>query len=113
MTAQLSFFAGIGERNRILEAFAKNHREYLAAVRAFARDIARRDGIVTIDAVRFELEHRQFPMPAEVGIDERVFGTVFRCKDFVAISQRPTTRHDWAARVGRARSNVTVYRLNA
>ena len=111
MAAQLSFLDGISERDRILAAFAENHRTYLEAVRAFAREIVRRDGIVTIDAVRFELERRDFPMPGEVGIDERVFGCVFRSGDFEPVSQCATTRREWAARVGRARSSVTVYRL--
>lgn len=112
MTQQLSFLGAVSERDRILQAFQENHKPYIEAVRAFARDIARRVGTVSIDAVREELQRRDFPMPAEVGIDERVFGTLFRCKEFVAIAQRPTTRVEWAARVGRARSNVTVYRLS-
>lgn len=107
---QLSMF---DERNRILDAFQRNHRQYVEAVRAFARDIARRDGVVTIDAVRFELEHRDFPMPAEVGIDSRVFGTLFRCKDFIPVSQQPTSRQERIARAGVGASYITVYRLAA
>lgn len=110
---QLAFFDGRAERDRIIAAFQSNHRTYLEALRGFARDIARRAGEVTVDDVRDECAVRDFPLPDEVGIDARVLGALFNTKDFQPIAQRPTTRKEWANRVGRARSNVTVYRLDA
>lgn len=110
---QLSLLEGRGERDRILAAIASDpaHKVYLSFIRPIARELAQRHGLVTIDDVREELKRRDLPLPGEVGIDERVFGTLFRCKDFIAVAQRPTTRKEWAQRVGRARSNVTVYRV--
>lgn len=111
MSGQLSFFDAQAERDRILAHFAEHHRQYIEAVRAFARDIARRDGVVCIDAVRYELERREFPLPADVGIDARVFGTLFRCKEFIPVSQRPTQRAERIGRAGIGASYITVYRL--
>lgn len=110
---QLSLLEGRGERERILAAIAEDpaHKVYLSFIRPIARELAQRHGSVTIDDVRAELQRRDLPLPKEVGIDERVFGALFRCKDFVPVAQRPTTRTDWAQRVGKARSNVTVYRV--
>lgn len=109
---QLSMFGALAERDRILEAFREHHPTYLAALRGFARDLARKHGEVTIDALRAEIEARAFPMPREIGADERLFGVVFRCKDFRPVGMRRTTREAWAARVGRSRDGVMVYRLS-
>jgi hypothetical protein len=111
MAAQLAFFDGLTERNAILQRFQENHRVYLEAVRSFARVIAMRTGCVSIDDVRDELARREFPMPLEIGVTERVFGPLFLTKDFVPWKRVPTRRTDWAKRVGRARSDITVYRL--
>lgn len=113
--SQISLFEAKSERDRILDAIAERpeQRVYLGFVRPIAREIAARNGSVCIDDVREELKRRDLPMPHEVGLDARVFGALFRCGDFVAVEQRPTTRTAWAARVGRARCNVTVYRLVA
>lgn len=107
---QLAFFTGVSDRDRIIAAFQQNHRTYLEALRGFARDLARKHGEVTVDDVRAECERRAFPLPDDVGIDARVLGALFSTKEFIAVAQRPTTRKEWAQRVGRARSNVTVYR---
>lgn len=112
MTEQLSLISmGRTERDRILQALADNHTTYLTFVRAIARELAMRRGAVSIDDVRDELRRRDLPMPAEIGADERVFGALFRCKDFRAIGHRTTTRTEWAQRVGVNRSQVTVYEL--
>ena len=99
------------ERDRVLDALASNHTTYIGFIRAIAREIAVRYGQVTIDEVREALALRDLPMPQDVGIDTRVFGTVFRAKEFEAIGQRETTRAAWAQRVGRNRSSVTIYRF--
>lgn len=111
MSAQLSMFAAVSERDRILAAMAANHRVYLESLRAFAREIALRHGEVCIDDVRAELGRRGYPMPRDIGADERLFGVVFRCKDFCAVGMRTTSRAAWAARIGRSRDCVMVYRL--
>lgn len=111
MTAQLDIFTALTTRDRILDALAANHAQYLAELREIARYVAQRNGEVTIDDVRSEIVRRGYPMPAEIGADERVFGVVFRCRDFTPIGQRKTSRKEWAARVGVARSAVTVYVL--
>lgn len=111
MSTQLTLLDAIGERDRIIASFQENHRTYLEALRAFAREIALRDGVVSIDEVRAEIERREFPMPKDIGADERILGALFASKDFICVGQRPTTRAAWSARVGRARSNVSVYRI--
>lgn len=111
MTAQLGFFDGLSERNRILTAMADKHAIYLNALRSFAREIALRVGSVTIDDVREEMERREFPMPSAIGADDRILGALFTRAEFQALRQIPTRRSEWAKRVGRARSFVTVYRL--
>lgn len=111
MSVQASLFDGLAERNRIIESMRQNHKIYLTALRSFARVHAMQHGEVTIDDVRDAIAREQYPMPAEVGCDERVFGSLFTTKEFAAIGQRPTRREEWAKRVGRARSFVTVYRL--
>ncbi len=115
MTLQLSLLSAQSERERILAAIAADpaHKVYLSFVRPVARELAQRNGTVTIDDVRAEMQRRDMPMPAEVGIDERVFGTLFRCKEFIAISQRPTTRRERIARAGVGASFVTVYKAVA
>ena len=106
---QLALFTGVSERDRIIAAFQANHKTYLESLRAFARDIARRDGQVSVDEVRDECARREFPLPDDVGIDARVLGALFATREFRPIGQRPTTRTGWANRVGKARCNVTVY----
>lgn len=111
MSVQLAMFEALSERDRILQAFAQNHPAYLAGLRAYARDIARRTGEVTIDEVRAAIERDGYPMPQDIGCDARVFGTLFKTSEFRAIGMRRTTRSAWAARVGRSRDAVTVYAL--
>lgn len=115
MSLQLSLLAAQSERERILAAIAEDpaHKVYLSFVRPIARELAQRNGTVTIDDVRAEMKRRDMPLPAEVGIDERVFGTLFRGKEFIAISQRPTTRRERIARSGVGASLVTVYTVAA
>ncbi len=111
---QLGLFSpGRSERDRIMQALSDKHTTYLEFVRAIAREIAVRVGEVSIDEVRTELAARDLPMPAEIGVDERVFGTLFRSKEFRAIGSRATSRRDWAQRVGANRSQVTVYEFRA
>lgn len=111
MSVQLAFFSGLGERDRILSAMRENHSVYLNAIRSFARVIALKRGTVTIDDVREEIERQNFPMPSEIGADERVFGAVFSRSEFLPVGQCPTRRAEHAKRVGIARSNITVYKL--
>ena len=99
------------ERDDILARLAAKHTTYLEFVRAIARELAVRHWSVTIDDVREELAARKLPMPADIGADERVFGALFRSKEFEAIGTRATTRMEFAARVGAQRSRVTVYRI--
>lgn len=98
-----------GERDRIMDAIASNHRTYLEFIRSLAREIAARSGNVSIDEVRAEMAQRDWPMPEEIGADARVFGALFRVPEFVPVGRRVTRRAEVAARVGRARSEVTVY----
>ena len=107
----MAFFSAFTERERILESFASNHPVYLAALRAFAREIALRQGSVTIDDVRDRIDAESFPMPAEVGIDSRILGTLFRSADFVAVGQRLTRRRERIARSGSGASLVCIYKL--
>lgn len=111
MAEQLSLHGAWTERDRIIDALRQNHSAYLTTLRSFARVIALQRGIVTIDDVREEIARQDFFMPADIGADERVLGAVFTRREFEAIGQQPTRRSEWAARVGRARSNITVYRL--
>lgn len=108
----MSFLEAVSERDKILTAMAANHRVYLESLRAFAREIALRKGEVSIDDVRTEVERRAFPMPRDIGADERILGSLFKTKEFFPIGMRRTTRDAWAARVGRSRDAVTVYRLS-
>lgn len=113
MSAQLSIFEALSARDRMLEAIAQSPKQqvYLRFVRPIARELARRNGCVAVDDVREELCRRDLPLPAELGIDARVFGTLFRGKEFVAIAQRPTRCAERIARAGVGASYVTVYRL--
>lgn len=113
VSTQLALLDAISERDRVLAAIAQKRENgiYLQFVRPIARELAQRNGYVSIDDVRAELQRRDFPLPEEAGLDSRVFGALFRCKAFIAVTQRPTTRIAVAARWGRARSNVTVYKL--
>ena len=106
---QIDMFGGRAERDRILELLAGKHTTYLTFCRAIAREIAMRAGSVSIDEVRTELLARDLPMPSDIGADERIFGTLFRSKDFRAIGHRTTSRADWAQRVGVNRAQITVY----
>lgn len=107
----MALLAAIGERDAILRALSENHRDYLTVLRSFAREHALRHGKVSIDDVRDAIEREGFPMPKDIGADERVFAGVFTRKEFEAIGVRKTRRADFAARVGVSRSMVTVYRL--
>ncbi|MHB8703713.1 MAG: hypothetical protein ACYC8W_06150 [Candidatus Tyrphobacter sp.] len=110
---QIALFEARRERDRILDAMNKDHRIYLEALRSFAREHSLRNPsrLVTIDDVRRLMEARDFPLPGEIGADERILGAVFRCKDFKPVGQRPTARLERIARCGIARSNVTIYTL--
>jgi hypothetical protein len=106
-------FSPRAQRDRILEALQMNHRAYLTTLRSFARIHAMRHRTVTIDDVRAEIVRQDFFMPAELKIDQRVFGTVFHCKDFELIGQIVSTRKDRVARAGTGASHITVYKLKA
>lgn len=109
---QLAFFHGVGERNRILAAMAENHSVYLTSLRSFARVICLEEGSVTIDRLREVMKERGFPFPDEINADNRILGTVFNTKDFIAVGQRPTKRTERIARSGIGSSFVTTYRLS-
>ncbi len=110
---QLAIFESLAERERILREMAANHRLYLTTLRSFARVHAMRYGTVCIDDVRDECARQQFPLPAEIGIDNRVLGPLFCAAEFVAIDQIVTRRAERVARAGRGSSLVTVYALRA
>jgi hypothetical protein len=107
----MALLAAVNERDSILRTLAENHNQYLAGLRAFAREIALKKGEVTVDDVREAIERERYPMPGEIGCDERVLGALFKTRDFRAVGHRQTSRVEWAARVGAARSLVTVYEL--
>ena len=113
MAVQLAFFGGIAEKNRIIEAMREAHPVYLGTVRSFARLIAMRKGTVTIDDVRVDLEARDFPLPSEIGADDRIFGALFTRKEFEPIGQVLTARQARVARAGRNSSYITTYKLRA
>ncbi len=110
MAVQLAFFDGVAEKNRILAAMRENHGVYLTALRSFARVIAMTNGSVTVDDVRAEMERRDYPMPHEIGADNRILGALFT-KEFRPIGQRVTTRQERIDRAGRGASYITVYTL--
>ena len=111
MAEQLAFLHGITERDRILKHFADNHPLYLSLWRAYAREIAVHQGEVCIDDVREKAKLHDLPMPEDVGIDNRVLGAVFRCKDFEFVRRIESTRPERIARSGPNASFVGVYRL--
>jgi hypothetical protein len=113
MSEQLSLIAAVTERDRIIAHLAANHASYLESLREFAVAHALECGRVSIDDVRDTIERTGYPMPHEVGIDERVFGALFTRKRFQAVGTQPTRREAFAARVGMARSQITVYALRA
>lgn len=107
------FEAAKSQRDQIMDAMEAEpaHSVYLRFARTVALDLGHRNGFVTIDDVRAELARQDFPMPGEVGLDARVFGVLFRCKNFVAVEQRPTARKERLARAGIGASYITVYRI--
>lgn len=111
MSLQIPFWYGVGEKDRILAAMRENHPIYLTTLRSFAREIALRSGRVCIDDIREMIAQRDFPMPKDIGITERVFGVVFLAREFEPVGQVVSRREDFVKRVGRARSLITVYRL--
>ena len=111
MAVQLAFFGEITERNRIIAAMRDAHPVYLGTVRSFARLIAMRKGTVTIDDVRADLEARDFPLPSDIGADDRIFGALFTRKEFEAVGQVLTSRQERVARAGRNSSYITQYKL--
>ena len=111
MAVQLAFFGGVTEKNRIIEAMREAHPVYLGTVRSFARLIAMRKGTVTIDDVRADLEARDFPLPKEIGADDRIFGALFTRKEFRAVGQVLTTRQERIDRAGKNSSYITQYKL--
>lgn len=112
MSAQLAFF-GLGERERILAAMRENCAIYLTALRSFAREIALRQGLVSIDDVRRLIAERDFPGAKELGLPagERIYGTVFSGAEWVPVRQVLSSRPERVARSGRGSSYIWQYRL--
>jgi hypothetical protein len=110
---QMALFESRRERDRILRAMAENHFVYLEGLRSFAREHALRNPhlLVTIDDVLRIMAARDWPQPSEIGADNRILGTVFTRKEFEPVGRRPTERAERIARSGRARGDITVYRL--
>jgi hypothetical protein len=114
MGVQIPMFYGIGERDRILAAMQENHALYLMTLRSFAREIAYRNGSVTVDDVRALVIEREFPMPNDIGADSRIFGCVLSgCKDFIVTGQRVSTRPERIMRAGVGASYISVYVLKS
>lgn len=101
----------VAQRERILAHFEQNNPAYLTALRGIAADIATRNGTVTVDDLREQCEYLGFPLPNQIGKDERIFGVTFRDKRFIAVDSRLSVRAEKVARCGVNRSRVTVYRL--
>ena len=96
--------------NTLCAYWSARHGEYLECLRAHALRIADRKGNVTIDDVRDEIEAMHLPMPTQIGADDRMFGCVLRaCKELCSVGVQQTRRIEWARKVGRTRSMVTVY----
>ncbi|MDE2102368.1 MAG: hypothetical protein KGL39_34295 [Patescibacteria group bacterium] len=119
MSIQLDFFEALPDRvddgkairARIIAAMSENHHDYLEELRHIARGILAHRGAVTIDDVREEMTRIGFPMPNEIGADNRILGAVFATKEFKAVTQIPTRRKERLARSGPGASYVTVYEL--
>jgi hypothetical protein len=112
MISQLSLFEARAERDRRIQYFIDNHGEYLKGIREFAKDFARQHGLVAIDNVREELKRHGYPTPEEMKIDSRIFGAVFKSKDFIPVGNRKTFREERGARSGRLSTFITVYQLS-
>lgn len=110
---QIALFESRRERDRILAAMRENHKVYLEGLRSFAREHALRntERLVTIDDVLRIMAAKDWPKPDEIGADNRILGTVFTRSEFEPVGQRPTERLERIARSGRARGDITVYRL--
>lgn len=109
---QLAMFEdGLSERNRIIEAMRASRPAYAAALTEFAVALAAQNGTVNVDQLRIKIASIDFPMPADVDADERIFGSVFPRRLFEPIGRVATQRTEFAKRVGVARSSITVYRL--
>jgi hypothetical protein len=113
MSGQMNLFELQAERDRRIQYFIDHHSEYLTGVREFAKDYASLHGQVAIDNVREELKRHGYPTPEEMKIDSRIFGAVFKSKDFVAVGSRKTFREERGARSGRLSAFITVYELRA
>jgi hypothetical protein len=71
----------------VLPQFEQNNPDWLTQARHIARQIAQRNGIVTIDDVRKEC-------PPPPGKDPRVMGAVFAGKDWVRVGYKQSDRRE-------------------
>lgn len=100
------------ERERIRNALAQSRQTYLATVRSFLRLYAlEHGGEASVDDAYTAIERHGFFTPADLGFDNRCFGSLFKSEEWRPVRQVATRRAEVVARVGRARSFVTVYRL--
>lgn len=100
------------ERDRLLAFFEKNHSQYVESLRAFAIATCRYVGTITIDDLRDVMAERNYPLPHEIGADNRLLGTVLsRCKEFECVGSVLSRRPERIGKSGKNSSYVSVYRL--
>src|SRR5579872_4513541 len=74
------------EKDRLLSYFERNHHQYIDSLRAFAIAKCRYDGTITIDDLRELIAEKNYPLPHEIGADNRLLGVVLsRCKNFECV----------------------------
>jgi hypothetical protein len=105
-------FGDFTERRRLFRHYETRHPEYLAMMRVYAVEIARKNGTVIIDEVRRRATERGFPLPEDIGVTERIFGQLlYGCKDLEACGCVESTRPERIKRSGRNSSMITVYKI--
>ena len=101
---------GLTEFERICQHWQVNHSEYIEMLRRHALRLVEKNGRVTIDDVRDEMEALHIPMPSDIGADDRIFGHVLRgCKELRIVGFEPTRRIEHAKRVGTTRAQISIY----
>lgn len=100
------------EKDRLLSFFESNHPQYIESLRAFAIAKCRYAGTISIDDLRELIAEKNYPLPREIGADDRLLGVVLsRCKEFECVGTVLSRRAETVARSGKNRSMISVYRL--
>lgn len=107
----MTLFEAAAERERAMARLMSNPKNavFLNTCRSMAREICGRRGEVCIDDVRELLAQRGYEIPK----DARVFGPVFRSKEFVPVRKIDSTRPERIARAGRGASGIWIYKLRS